>query len=844
MTHPACGLLGDGRVRVGPTGCDAPVIRLLGDGVRVGQQDVDDPDVTPPVITLLGDGTMAMTSDGMILMIHNILLHGDFSDPGVTGYDTKDGDLTAEVSSFGAGAVNTASVTPTDGPYVISYNLHDAAGNAADEVRRRVYVYNPCDEPEEPICDGGGCTENGLCMSVTLGDDDATVAEDTPPVITLVGQATLEVAQGEPYTKCSEASGLADVCDKGATAVDEADGILDSQILACSPDGVSYKWGNKGVQNCKVDTGVPGNYLVRYQVFNSVGLSAEASRNITVVKSCPTGEKLCSSKTTCSTGGTCMDDLGGGSTEAVEDLAPTLTLLGNNFLSSSISVKQYSSYQACAAGVVPKDGKLCEMGAEAHDEESGNITKRVLSCPPTDCLDQGCPGHEFVTKGVDGCLSTSAEVGTIFQLQFIVFDEAIPSNTATVTRLITITQPCDDGNVWCAEFVGSECSSVDCETRAMLSDDDAPAADVDPPTITLLGAASLRITYGAAEDISILPCTSDAAASESTVSCYATALDATDGDVSASIKITQVSTSTGSACPAEQAPSAVCFPGVYTYEYTAQDQALNAASTQLVVEIVEVQLLESVLVVVCTAQGPEGAAAEAAALLNASSPENAALRAGVAAMLSSSDDDAALPVTADDVTVQNSTAVLDDTATWTVELGLIVEVVQAGQSAARRRRLRGEEESSLEDRTAKLAQALTQGSSGNGSEPAALTGFLQEAAAAENVTMSTESAGLASNVSTAAGSSDVDEVAAAHAELLALLSSAADSVGQSTVTMTEVRATLLAVATRGSASMASRSTGALCPRPLSLCPRMLSVHGLTQNAGDKCYDAERRRQTL
>eukprot|EP00854_Cymbomonas_tetramitiformis_P024449 gene24449-29729_t len=702
-----------------------------------------------------------------------------YSDPGakgVTGYDTKDGDLTAEVSSFGAGAVNTASVTPTDGPYVISYNLHDAAGNAADEVRRRVYVYNPCDEPEEPICDGGGCTENGLCMSVTLGDDDATVAEDTPPVITLVGQATLEVAQGEPYTKCSEASGLADVCDKGATAVDEADGILDSQILACSPDGVSYKWGNKGVQNCKVDTGVPGNYLVRYQVFNSVGLSAEASRNITVVKSCPTGEKLCSSKTTCSTGGTCMDDLGGGSTEAVEDLAPTLTLLGNNFLSSSISVKQYSSYQACAAGVVPKDGKLCEMGMETREESA-------------------------VEQGVH------------------------------------------PGNVWCAEFVGSECSSVDCETRAMLSDDDAPAADVDPPTITLLGAASLRITYGAAEDISILPCTSDAAASESTVSCYATALDATDGDVSASIKITQpplemrgaisaglerVSTSTGSACPAEQAPSAVCFPGVYTYEYTAQDQALNAASTQLVVEIVEVQLLESVLVVVCTAQGPEGAAAEAAALLNASSPENAALRAGVAAMLSSSDDDAALPVTADDVTVQNSTAVLDDTATWTVELGLIVEVVQAGQSAARRRRLRGEEESSLEDRTAKLAQdvatqpeyakysialsthrerrsdsprlepavtgcgamlwaaqALTQGSSGNGSEPAALTGFLQEAAAAENVTMSTESAGLASNVSTAAGSSDVDEVAAAHAELLALLSSAADSVGQSTVTMTE-----------------------------------------------------------
>src|SRR5690606_17476039 len=83
-------------------------------------------DTTPPVITLLGDAEMTVEQ-------------GDpFTDPGVTASDDRDGDLTDDVVVSG----DTVD-TNTLGTYVITYDVSDAAGNAATQVTRTVNVVEP-----------------------------------------------------------------------------------------------------------------------------------------------------------------------------------------------------------------------------------------------------------------------------------------------------------------------------------------------------------------------------------------------------------------------------------------------------------------------------------------------------------------------------------------------------------------------------------------------------------------------------------------------------------------------------------------------------------------------------
>jgi hypothetical protein len=79
-------------------------------------------DVVVPVITLLGDNPLT-------------IIQGDtYTDPGFTASDNEDGDITANVVV--TGTVDTA----TTGAYVISYNVSDAALNAATEQQRTVNV--------------------------------------------------------------------------------------------------------------------------------------------------------------------------------------------------------------------------------------------------------------------------------------------------------------------------------------------------------------------------------------------------------------------------------------------------------------------------------------------------------------------------------------------------------------------------------------------------------------------------------------------------------------------------------------------------------------------------------
>lgn len=54
-----------------------------------------------------------------------------------------------------------------------------------------------------------------------------------PPTITLLGPRFIEILVGDPYAACTKFSPLTEICDKGASAQDPKDGVLDASVRPC-----------------------------------------------------------------------------------------------------------------------------------------------------------------------------------------------------------------------------------------------------------------------------------------------------------------------------------------------------------------------------------------------------------------------------------------------------------------------------------------------------------------------------------------------------------------------------------------------------------------------------------
>ena len=80
-------------------------------------------DTTAPVITRLGSATVSLN------------VGETYSDAGATATDNVDGTITSSIVTVNPVNVNTA------GTYTVTYNVSDAAGNAATQVTRSVTVY-------------------------------------------------------------------------------------------------------------------------------------------------------------------------------------------------------------------------------------------------------------------------------------------------------------------------------------------------------------------------------------------------------------------------------------------------------------------------------------------------------------------------------------------------------------------------------------------------------------------------------------------------------------------------------------------------------------------------------
>jgi proteasome assembly chaperone (PAC2) family protein len=163
------------------------------------------PDTEAPIIALNGAAAVDLNVGDV------------YTELGATAIDNIDGDLTGNIIVAGD-TVDTNSA----GTYVVTYNVSDLAGNAATEVIRTVTV----------------------------------TADTVAPVISLVGNATVNLEQGDSYT------------DAGATATDNIDGNLTSSII---------------VGGDSADTNTPGSYVITYNVSDSAGNAAtEVIRTVNV----------------------------------------------------------------------------------------------------------------------------------------------------------------------------------------------------------------------------------------------------------------------------------------------------------------------------------------------------------------------------------------------------------------------------------------------------------------------------------------------------------------------------------------------------------------------------------
>lgn len=179
-------------------------------------------DRTRPIITLIGESSL------------NVNVNSTYTDAGATATDNVDGDITNKITV--SGSVNTA----TAGTYRLRFNVRDEAGNSARTVTRTVIVVGSTTPPPDP------------------NPEPPTTGDTTKPVITLTGEAIVNVSLNSTYT------------DAGATAVDDTDGNITANIIVT---------GN-------VNTSVAGVYTLNFNVKDAAGNSAtQVTRTVNVQNS-------------------------------------------------------------------------------------------------------------------------------------------------------------------------------------------------------------------------------------------------------------------------------------------------------------------------------------------------------------------------------------------------------------------------------------------------------------------------------------------------------------------------------------------------------------------------------
>jgi len=532
-----------------------------------------------------------------------------YTDAGATATDNFDGDISVNVLTTGSVNVNLP------GTYTLSYNVNDAAGNAATTITRDVVIADTTApvitltgsatvnvEQGTSYSDAGATASDNVDGNITgniiiSGDtvnpntagtyiirydisDAATntaiqvtrtviVADTTIPVLSIIGDNPLAHEQGDTYT------------DLGATANDTVDGDISINIVATG----------------SVDSNTTGSYIVTYDVTDSSGnAAASVSRTINVTDTTAPVITLLGSSLVDHEQGTAYTDTG---TTAFDSIDGDVS--GNVIMTGSVNVNIANTYTLSynvsdlagnAATTVTRDVIIADTIAPVITL-TGSTTVNIEQ--GASYSDAGATASDNVDGNVTASINISGDIvdpntAGSYIIRYDVSD--IATNAATqVTRTVIVT----DSTIPVITLLGATPTSHEQGTAYM--DLGATAADnisgdisanvVVTGTIDVNTASTYILTYNVSDGAgnAAVPVTRDVIVTDTTPPIItlingaivsheqgtpysdagATAADTIDGDVTASIVVTgTVDINTA---------------GSYILSYNVSDTATNAATT-------------------------------------------------------------------------------------------------------------------------------------------------------------------------------------------------------------------------------------------------------------------------
>ncbi len=482
-------------------------------------------DGTPPVISLQGAPSVVVSCGG------------SYSDAGATALDNVNGNMTGAI-------VRVNPVNPlVPATYTVTYNVTDAAGNAAVQVTREVVVSDTA-KPVITVCAADQTVAaDGACQAlvpdftagVTASDacDSSLAVTQSPPAGASAGPGPNTVT-----ISVADDAGNIETC----TAVLTVEDAAAPEITVCAADQTVAA---DGACQALVPDFTAG-----------VTASDACDSSLTVTQSPSAGATVGLGPNTITV--TVTDDAGLSDTcTAVLTVAdqsdPVIT--GHN------SLKTASADENCQAAVPDFTAEVT-----ASDNCDGSLTVTQLPAAGT----PAAPGVTVVTLTVADDAGNTASVAADFQVDdttgpVITIAGANPLNVEVGSVFsapeATVLDACE-GDLGVAPVTGNTVNTASAGayqvTYAAQDGAGNPSTavldvnvvnEVVPPEITLLGDAVVTLDCGAVY--------ADAGA---------TALDNVDGDLSAAVVVTGL--------PPAATPLA---PGAYTVAYNVSDAAGNQA---------------------------------------------------------------------------------------------------------------------------------------------------------------------------------------------------------------------------------------------------------------------------
>ncbi|RKE98899.1 putative secreted protein (Por secretion system target) [Ichthyenterobacterium magnum] len=404
------------------------------------------PDTTAPVIVLNGSSTISLD------------LGGTYTEQGATATDNIDGDITGSIV-IGGDVVNTSLA----GAYVVTYNVSDAAGNAATQVTRTVNVIPDTTAPVIVLNGsstisldlGGTYTEQGatatdnidgdITGSIVIGGDVVNtssagayvvtynvsdtagnvatevtrtvnvIPDTTAPVIVLNGSSTIDLDVGGTYT------------EQGATATDNIDGDITGSIV---------------IGGDVINTSLAGAYVVTYNVSDAAGNAAtEVTRTVNVIPDTTAPVIVLNGSSTIDLDvGSTYTELGATASDIIDGDITGSIIIGGDVVNTSLAGAYVVTYNVSdAAGnaateatrtvnVIPDTtapvivlngsstinldlgGTYTELGATASDNIDGDITSNIVV--EGDVVNTSLAGTYVVTYNVSDAAGNAATEAT------------------------------------------------------------------------------------------------------------------------------------------------------------------------------------------------------------------------------------------------------------------------------------------------------------------------------------------------------------------------------------------------------------------------------------------------